>query len=76
MVLIATSSNIEKSFSALKKIKTFCQSTLGQESLNSLAMLTIERNIIEKLHKYNLSFYDYVTEIFLKKERRAEFIYK
>ena len=33
----------ERSFSCLKKLKTDLRNTMGQERLNSLAILTIER---------------------------------
>ncbi|KAF0715097.1 zinc finger MYM-type protein 1-like [Aphis craccivora] len=71
----STTASAERSFSALKRIKTYCRSTQGQDRLSSLAILSIEKKILDDL-KMNPEFYDNVTEIFVEKERRIDFIYK
>ena len=43
--LPVTSCEAERSFSTLKRLKTFIRSTMGEERLNSLAVLNIHREI-------------------------------
>ena len=47
-----TSATAERSFSALKRIKTYLRSTIGQERLSHLAILSIEREL-SKLIDYD-----------------------
>ncbi len=67
----ATSAGVERSFSCLKRLKSYTRNTMGQGRLSSLALLAIERTLVK-----TPSWYDRVTEHFLEKERRAEFTYK
>jgi hypothetical protein len=39
----ATSSSAERSFSGLRRVKTYLRSTMGQQRLNSIALINIER---------------------------------
>ncbi|XP_042460344.1 zinc finger MYM-type protein 1-like [Zingiber officinale] len=49
LTIPVTVASAERSFSKLKLIKTFLRSTMSQERLNGLAMLSIEKEIIEQL---------------------------
>ncbi|KAA0702302.1 hypothetical protein E1301_Tti017936 [Triplophysa tibetana] len=71
----ATSAGVERSFSCLKRLKSYTRNTMGQGRLSSLALLAIERTLVKSLEK-TPSWYDRVTEHFLEKERRAEFTYE
>ncbi len=71
----ATSAGVERSFSCLKRLKSYTRNTMCQGRLSSLALLAIERTLVKSLEK-TPSWYDRVTEYFLEKERRAEFTYK
>ena len=44
----ATSCSAERSFSALRRIKTFLRSTMGHERLSSFAVINIERKYANK----------------------------
>ena len=44
----------ERSYSKLKLIKTYLRSTMSQERLNGLTILSIEKNILAKLEYKNL----------------------
>ncbi|KAL4092120.1 hypothetical protein QTP88_026680 [Uroleucon formosanum] len=57
----STTASAERSFSALKRIKTYCRSTQGQDRLSSLAILSIEKIILDDL-KMNPEFYDNVDD--------------
>lgn len=71
----ATSAGVERSFSCLKRLKSYTRNTMGQGRLSSLALLAIERTLVKSLEK-TPSWYDRVTDHFLEKERRAEFSFK
>lgn len=61
----------EKCFSSLKRLKTFLRSTVSQDHLPALAMLNVERVVIE-----NINFNDKVTDKFANhNERRMGVIY-
>lgn len=68
----ATSAGVERSFSCLKRVKSYSRNTMGQTRLSNLALLAIERKLVKSLEK-TPGWYDRVTEHFLEKERRAEF---
>ena len=42
-VIPATSGSAERSFSALRRLKTYLRNTMGQERINSIALINIER---------------------------------
>ena len=44
-----TSASCERSFSALKRIKTYLRSTMGDKRLSALAVLSIERDLTDDL---------------------------
>lgn len=45
-------SESERNFSNLKRIKTFTCNTMGQLQLNLLAMLSIKSQLIQQLHDF------------------------
>lgn len=71
----STTASVERSFSALKRIKSYQRSTQGQERLSSLSLISIEKELLHK-EKNHPEFYDKVINEFLKQERRMDFIYK
>ena len=70
-----TSAGVERSFSYLKRLKTYTPNTLGQEHLRNLAFVAIERRTVKSLEG-TPSWYDRVIDHFARKTRRAEFNYK
>ena len=68
-----TSVEAERTFSSLKRIKTFLRNTMGQSRLNSLSVISIGRDLIKNC----TSFKEEVMEKFInQKERRMNFSYK
>lgn len=68
-----TTAEAERCFSTLKRVKTFLRSTMCQERLNALAMLSVERDSVANIPNFN----EKVIEHFAyQKERRMDFIYK
>ncbi|XDV25509.1 hypothetical protein PO909_029423 [Leuciscus waleckii] len=47
----ATSAGVERSFSCLKRLKSYTRNTMGQSRLSSLALLAIERTLVKSLEK-------------------------
>ncbi|XP_022160087.1 zinc finger MYM-type protein 1-like [Myzus persicae] len=75
LTIPSTTASVERSFSALKRIKSYQRSTQGQERLSSLSLISIEKELLHK-EKNHPEFYDKVINEFLKQERRMDFIYK
>lgn len=69
-----TTSSVERSFSRLKNIKTYCRNTMGQQRLSALAKIAIERSLVKDLELRNL--HELVVSKFCEKSRRMEFLYK
>ena len=59
MTIGVTSASAERSFSSLKRIKSYLRSTMSQERLNNLSLLHIERDLSSKL-------WDHLDEIGMK----------
>uniref|UniRef100_UPI0037E77704 zinc finger MYM-type protein 1 n=1 Tax=Semicossyphus pulcher TaxID=241346 RepID=UPI0037E77704 len=72
----ATTASVERSFSALKRIKTYSRNRTDQGRLSSLAVISIEMQRLLKLKEDREDFYKKVTDIFVQKDRRMDFIYK
>ena len=72
----ATTASVERSFSALKRIKTYSRNRTDQGRLSSLAVISIETERLLKLKKDKEDFYKQVIDAFVQKERRMDFIYK
>lgn len=68
-----TSAEAERSFSTLKRIKTFLRNTMVEERLNALAMLSIEKSMINEMSNFN----EEVIKVFIqKKDRRIDLVFK
>lgn len=68
-----TTAEAERCFSTLKRIKTFLRNVMGQERLNALAMLSMERELVRNMPAFNERVIDHFATL---KERRAKFQYK
>ena len=63
----------ERSFSTMKRIKTFLRNTMLQDKLNNLACLSIDKEYISKIRDYNNKVINIFAQI---KDRRADYIHK
>jgi len=55
MLTISVSiASVERSFSKLKLIKSYLRSIMSQQKLNRLNLLSIEKNILNKINYDNL----------------------
>lgn len=64
-----TTAEAERCFSTLKRIKNFLRNTMGQERLNALAMLAMERELVKKMPDFNERAIDHFAAL---KERRSK----
>ena len=53
-VIPATSCSAERSFSSLRRLKTYLRSSMGQERLSNLALLHVEREYVNKVLKEDM----------------------
>ena len=72
----ATTSSVEKSFSALKRIKMYNRNRTEEKRLSSLGIIAIEKERLQKLRQNKEDFYNNVINIFVQKDRRMDFIFK
>ncbi len=76
LTIPATTASVERSFSVLKHIKTYSHNRTEQGRLSSLALISIEKERLIKLKAKTEEFYNAVINIFVKKDRRMDFIFK
>ena len=67
-----TTSEPERCFSTLKRLKTFLRSTMNQERLNALAMISTEKNFFNSHPNIN----EKVIDLFAQNKTRIYFILK
>ncbi|KAK7889374.1 hypothetical protein WMY93_024934 [Mugilogobius chulae] len=68
-----TSAEAERCFSTLKRIKSFLRSSMGQARLNALAVLSVERELVQNTPDFN----ERVIDLFAsQKGRRCELHFK
>ena len=67
ITLPVTVAAAERSFSKLKLIKTYLRSTMAQERLSGLAVISINLQLVEKI-----SFEDIIDDFALRKARRVK----
>nr|CAH7755641.1 unnamed protein product [Callosobruchus chinensis] len=68
-----TTAEAERTFSTLKRIKTFLRNTMLNDRLNALVMMSINRNLVHQINNFD----DKVMEKFISmKDRRADFNFK
>lgn len=63
----------ERCFSTLKRVKTFLRNTMTQDRLNALAMLSMEKRLVNEMADFNQKVIDRFASL---KDRRAKFLYK
>ena len=66
-----TTSSAERSFSTLKRVKTFLRSTMSNVRLDSLALISIEKELLKTIDKEKII--DHFASL---KDRRKDFFYK
>jgi hypothetical protein len=75
LAIAMTSAADERSFSTLKRLKSYLRNLQSQDRLSSLALMSTEKSFLNKLQS-KPSFLDKVIDLFAKKNRRIELNYK
>ena len=70
-----TTASVERSFSALKRLKGYLRNTMGQQRLCNVSIIPIERELIAEMVSEG-KFHQLVLDEFLLKNRRSEFHFK
>ncbi|XP_028412053.1 zinc finger MYM-type protein 1-like [Dendronephthya gigantea] len=68
----ATSCSAERSFSALRRLKTYLRSTMGQKRLNSIALINIERAYANSTLKNDM---EKIIDIFGQRRNRKSYFF-
>ena len=68
LTILVTVASTKRSFSKLKLIKSYLRSTMSQEILNGLVILSIEKEILVELECKNL-----ISNFVSQKERKINF---
>ena len=63
-----STASVERSFSSLKRIKTYARNMTGQTRLSALASMSMENDLLVELKRTD-KLYNRVIEVFLRKER-------
>ena len=71
-VLPISSCEAERSFSALKRLKTYLRSKMGQNRLSSLALMHLERNIVNSVLQEDMSK---LIDTFARNKKRDMFFF-
>ena len=71
-----TTSSVERSFSALKRIKTYLRSSQKEQRLSNLSLISIEKTFLKQMMENRELFYNSVIDKFCQKTRRIDFIFK
>lgn len=74
LTIPVSTSSVERSFSALKRIKTHARNSTGQDRLGALALMSIEKGLLLEL-KSKDKLYDAAIAHFTKKDRRMDFVF-
>ncbi|KAL7634801.1 UNVERIFIED_CONTAM: hypothetical protein RMT77_015178 [Armadillidium vulgare] len=70
-----TTTSVERSFSALRRIQSYRRSKQGQDRLENLGLLSIEKDLLNTLMQ-STSFYENVINKFIKQEKRMDFTFQ
>ena len=72
LTLPATTCTVERSFSTLRRVKTWLRSTMSSERLSALCMLSVHEVLIEK---DRAGFINEVINKFSNDKRRLQFMF-
>ncbi|XP_034076957.1 zinc finger MYM-type protein 1-like [Gymnodraco acuticeps] len=75
LTIPVSTASVERSFSALKRIKSYSRSTTGQVRLSDLALISIEKELLIAL-KAKDQLHDDAIKFFIQKDRRMDFVFR
>ena len=72
----STSVSVERSFSCLKRIKTYLRNSMTENRLTNLAKISIEKGLLNELIKVEPFYEDIIDKFASLKDRRIDLIFK
>lgn len=76
LTIPSTSCSVERSFSCLKRLKTYLRNSTSQERLNDLAIISIEKKLLNELLVSTPFHEDIITKFAKLKDRKLDLIFK
>lgn len=76
LTIPSTSASAERSFSCLKRLKTYLRNSMSQERLSSLANMSIQKELLLELMKKQPFHEDIIDKFAALKDRRIDLVYK
>ncbi|KAJ6633916.1 hypothetical protein lerEdw1_014256, partial [Lerista edwardsae] len=76
LTIPAMTASAERPGSAVKRLRTYSRNRTDQGQLPSLAIISMETERLLRLKEKREDFYNKVTDIFVRKDGRTDFIYK
>ena len=73
--IAVSSASVERSYSCMRRVKSYLRSKMGQERLGSLCRISIHKDILKELEDKN-QLHNLIIEKFVQKSRRLNFLYK
>ena len=74
-VMAVSSASGERSFSCLKRVKTYLRNSMGDERLGSLCRISVHKDILKE-HEDKKELHNCILAKFIEKPRRLNFRYK
>ena len=74
-VIAISSASVERSFSCLKRVKTYLRNKMGQERLGSLCRISLHKDVLKEVEDENM-LHDKIVQKFVEKPRRLNFHFK
>lgn len=76
LCLPSTTVSVERSFSVMRRIKSYLRSTMGEDRLKWLMIMSVEQKLLQEMQKRE-KFYDTVIDTYAKRcDRRIPLMYK
>lgn len=76
LTIPSTSCSVERSFSCLKRVKTYLRNSISQDRLNNLALISIEKELLHSLSESVPLVEDIIDKFASLKERKLDLVYK
>ena len=74
-VISISSASVERSFSCLKRVKTYFRNKMGQDRLDPLCRISLHKDVLKEVEDKNI-LHDSIVQKFVEKPRRLNFLFK
>ena len=74
-VISISIASVERSFSCLKRLKTYLHNKMGQECLSCLCSISVHKDVIKQVEDKN-TLHDRIVQKSVEKPRRLNFLFK